>query len=66
MERWLSGRKHTPAKGAYVNSVSRVRIPPSPPTSKELRWQKQKNKPVYWSQQKKLPVSAAGLLKQVA
>ena len=30
---WLSGRKRTPGKCVYVNSVSRVRIPPSPPNS---------------------------------
>ena len=29
--KWLSGRKRTPGKCVYVNSVSRVRIPPSPP-----------------------------------
>ena len=33
-ERWLSGRKRSPAKGVYVNSVSRVRIPLSPPDIK--------------------------------
>ena len=30
-ERWLSGRKRSPAKGVRVKSPSRVRIPPSPP-----------------------------------
>jgi hypothetical protein len=34
LERWLSGRKRSPAKGVYVNSVSRVRIPLSPPDQK--------------------------------
>ena len=31
LETWPSGRRHTPAKGADVKSVSRVRIPSSPP-----------------------------------
>ena len=31
MERWPSGRRRSPAKGVYVISVSRVRIPLSPP-----------------------------------
>ena len=30
-ERWLSGRKRSPAKGVYPKRVSRVRIPPAPP-----------------------------------
>jgi hypothetical protein len=30
-ERWPSGRRRSPAKGVYVKSVSRVRIPSSPP-----------------------------------
>ncbi len=30
-DRWLSGRKHTFAKGAYLKRVPRVRIPPGPP-----------------------------------
>ena len=30
-ERWPSGRRRSPAKGVWVNSPSRVRIPPSPP-----------------------------------
>ncbi len=30
-ERWLSGRKRSPAKGVRVKSPSRVRIPLSPP-----------------------------------
>ncbi len=32
-ERWPSGRRRSPAKGVYVKSVSRVRIPSSPPLS---------------------------------
>ena len=33
-ETWPSGRRHSPAKGAYgLKPVSRVRIPPSPPGS---------------------------------
>lgn len=31
-ERWPSGRRRSPAKGVYVKSVSRVRIPSSPPS----------------------------------
>ena len=31
LDRWLSGRKHTFAKGAYLTRVPRVRIPPGPP-----------------------------------
>ena len=35
-ERWPRGRRHAPAKGAYeLKLVSRVRIPPSPPQSKQ-------------------------------
>ena len=30
-DRWLSGRKRSPAKGVYPKRVSRVRIPPDPP-----------------------------------
>ena len=30
-ERWPSGRRRSPAKGVWVKSSSRVRIPPSPP-----------------------------------
>ncbi len=30
-ERWPSGRRHAPAKGAYLKRVSWVRIPSSPP-----------------------------------
>ena len=30
-ERWPSGRRRSPAKGVYAKSVSRVRIPSSPP-----------------------------------
>jgi hypothetical protein len=30
-ERWPSGRRRAPAKGVWVKSPSRVRIPPSPP-----------------------------------
>ena len=30
-ERWPSGRRRTPAKGVWVKSPSRVRIPLSPP-----------------------------------
>gem|GEM_PF-3227178 len=30
-DRWLSGRKRSPAKGVYLKRVSRVRIPPDPP-----------------------------------
>ena len=37
MERWLSGLKRSPAKGVYVNSVSRVRIPPSPPALNKMK-----------------------------
>ena len=36
-ERWLSGRKRSPAKGVRVKSPSRVRIPLSPPASLLLR-----------------------------
>lgn len=35
-ERWPSGRRRSPAKGVYVKSVSRVRIPSSPPSSNFL------------------------------
>ena len=35
-ERWPSGRRRAPAKGVWVKSPSRVRIPPSPPSC-ELR-----------------------------
>ena len=34
LERWLSGRKRSPAKGVRVKSPSRVRIPPSPPDTR--------------------------------
>ena len=34
-ERWLSGRKRSPAKGVRVKSPSRVRIPLSPPENKK-------------------------------
>src|SRR3989344_6328427 len=33
-ERWPSGRRRAPAKGVYAKSVSRVRIPLSPPSMK--------------------------------
>ena len=36
---WLSGRKRTPGKCVYVNSVSRVRIPPSPPYLKKSSYE---------------------------
>ena len=37
-ERWPSGRRRAPAKGVWVKSPSRVRIPPSPPIGlKSLR-----------------------------
>ena len=34
-ERWLSGRKRSPAKGVRANTPSRVRIPLSPPLKKK-------------------------------
>ena len=33
MDRWLSGRKHTFAKGACLKRAPRVRIPPGPPVN---------------------------------
>ncbi len=35
-ERWPSGRRRSPAKGVYVKSVSRVRIPSSPPPPSKI------------------------------
>jgi len=35
-ERWPSGRRHAPAKGAYLKRVSWVRIPSSPPLFLEI------------------------------
>ncbi len=32
MESWLSGRRRTTGNRVYVNSVTRVQIPNSPPT----------------------------------
>ena len=37
-EKWLSGRKRSPAKGVWIKSPSRVRIPPSPPNTKAPFW----------------------------
>src|SRR5687767_15920759 len=34
-ESWPSGRRRTPAKGVWVKSPSRVRIPLSPPVSSD-------------------------------
>src|SRR6266403_2041439 len=35
-ERWPSGRRRAPAKGVWVKSPSRVRIPPSPPIASQI------------------------------
>jgi hypothetical protein len=35
-ERWPSGRRRAPAKGVWVKSPSRVRIPPSPPYGQSI------------------------------
>ena len=44
-ERCLSGLKSTPGKCVYVNSVSRVRIPPSPPLTSSRDKQSQSCSP---------------------